>query len=123
MKITKKFTYALNIIQEVSLSTESVNSQTVATKYNLSQPFVTIIMRELRNSGILVSKKGPGGGYKLNKSLQSIKVIDLFNAVNEEFHQASLFLNESNTCKKFLEELDFCLDDVAFRPIEEFFRG
>jgi Rrf2 family protein len=120
MKITKKFTYALNILEQLGKN-ESVTAQFVASNCSLSKNFVTIIMRDLKNSNILSSKKGPGGGYFLSKELEEITVGEVFNSVNEDFKQSGLFVNESSSCKKFFDDFDNHILKISERPVASYF--
>jgi Rrf2 family protein len=46
----------------------------IATKNNISKKFLDAILLELRNTGILRSKKGPGGGYALARPSSEIMI-------------------------------------------------
>jgi Rrf2 family protein len=45
----------------------------IAKKSNISKKFLDAILSELRNAGIVESKKGPGGGYMLARAPRAIK--------------------------------------------------
>ena len=46
----------------------------IATKNNISKKFLDAILLELRNTGVLRSKKGPGGGYALARPSSEIMI-------------------------------------------------
>lgn len=46
----------------------------IATSNNISKKFLDAILLELRNTGILRSKKGPGGGYALARPSSEIMI-------------------------------------------------
>ncbi|MBB3769872.1 Rrf2 family protein [Angulomicrobium tetraedrale] len=52
----------------------SAMGQEIATANNIPKKFLDAILLELRNAGMLRSKKGPGGGYALAKTPREIRV-------------------------------------------------
>jgi len=45
----------------------------IARKSNIPKKFLDAILSELRNAGIVESKRGPGGGFRLARSPRAIK--------------------------------------------------
>lgn len=82
--ISKKTKYALNALVYLARqnSKEPVLISAVAKSEKIPQKFLEQILLELKNNGILQSKKGKGGGYSLRLPAQEImlgKVIRLFD--------------------------------------------
>ncbi|GLK69966.1 Rrf2 family transcriptional regulator [Ancylobacter dichloromethanicus] len=48
--------------------------QEIATANNIPKKFLDAILLELRNAGMLRSKKGPGGGYALSRTPREIRI-------------------------------------------------
>jgi Rrf2 family protein len=74
--LTNKGKYGLKaIIHLARLEVgEIVQVAEIARQNNISKKFLDAILLDLRNAGMLRSKKGPGGGYALAKPASSIKV-------------------------------------------------
>ncbi|OLP45997.1 RrF2 family transcriptional regulator [Rhizobium oryziradicis] len=74
--LTKKGKYGLKaLVYLAQLSpSETAFVADIASKNNISKKFLDTILLELRNGGILRSKKGPGGGYALSKPASEIFV-------------------------------------------------
>lgn len=53
---------------------ETAHVADIAAANNTSKKFLDVILLDLRNAGLLFSKKGPGGGYALAKPARNIKV-------------------------------------------------
>ena len=53
---------------------ETAQIAEIAQRNNISKKFLDAILLDLRNAGMLRSKKGPGGGYALAKPARSIEV-------------------------------------------------
>lgn len=74
--LTKKGKYGLKALAHLALLApgESAFVAEIAAKNNISKKFLDAILLELRNDGILRSKKGPGGGYSLAKPASEINI-------------------------------------------------
>jgi Rrf2 family protein len=74
--ISKKSKYALNALVHLSrrFGEGPLLISTIAEEENIPQKFLENILLELRNSGILGSKKGKGGGYYLRKPPEEVSV-------------------------------------------------
>ncbi|HET8962836.1 MAG TPA: Rrf2 family transcriptional regulator [Chitinophagales bacterium] len=54
----------------------------LAEQENIPRKFLEIILLELKNEGILISKMGKGGGYTLAKSPSKIKIGQVVRALD-----------------------------------------
>ncbi|MFL5730456.1 MAG: RrF2 family transcriptional regulator [Cytophagaceae bacterium] len=71
--LTKKSKYALKALLYLAKNEEQlVQISELSTKENIPQKFLENILLELRNHGILYSKRGKDGGYKLGKTPEEI---------------------------------------------------
>ena len=85
MKITSKGEYALKALIELAIDYERGNTVTlisdVARRKKIPQKYLEQILLSLRNAGILVSKRGVGGGYSLSRSPENICLGEIIRAV------------------------------------------
>lgn len=74
--LTNKGKYGLKAIVHLARldAGETAQVADIARKNNISKKFLDAILLDLRNAGMLRSKKGPGGGYALAKPARMIKV-------------------------------------------------
>lgn len=74
--LTNKGKYGLKAIIHLAKleAGETAQVADIAQKNNISKKFLDAILLDLRNAGMLRSKKGPGGGYALAKPARTIKV-------------------------------------------------
>lgn len=79
MRVTKKSGYGLIAMAELADSYNSRFTSTteIANKYDLPQPFLEKIMRELKNAGLVGVKRGRNGGYELEKPPEEISIKDV----------------------------------------------
>lgn len=82
--LTKKGKYGLKALIHLAKlePNETAFVADIASQNNISKKFLDTILLELRNGGILRSKKGPGGGYALSKPAtqifvgQAVRILD-----------------------------------------------
>lgn len=74
--LTKKGKYGLKAMAHLALLApgDSAFVADIAARNNISKKFLDAILLELRNDGLLRSKKGPGGGYSLARPAGEITV-------------------------------------------------
>ena len=85
MKITNKSEYALKALIELAIEHGRGNTVTlitdVARRKNIPQKYLEQILLNLKNTGILVSKRGVGGGYSLSRPPEDISLGEIIRAV------------------------------------------
>ena len=74
--LTKKGKYGLKALVDLARLEpgETAFVSEIALRNNIPKKFLDTILLELRNAGILRSKKGPGGGYALSQSAANIRI-------------------------------------------------
>lgn len=60
-----------------------VSLSEISRRQDLSLPYLEQLFVKLRRAGIVTSVRGPGGGYKLAKSPEAIRVSEILEAVDE----------------------------------------
>jgi len=60
-----------------------VNLTELSNRQNLSIHYLEQLFVKLRRAGLVKSVRGPGGGYKLAKSPESIRITEILEAVDE----------------------------------------
>lgn len=85
MKLTTKGRYAVTALVDMAIHGQNrpVTVKELADRQSIPQPYLEQLTGLLRAKGILVSLKGPGGGYIFAQSLDKITVADIISAVNE----------------------------------------
>lgn len=77
--LSKKTKYAISAL--VTLARQEKDNpmliSKIASESNVPKKFLEQILLELRNAGLLKSKKGAGGGYYLGKSAEEIKLVQV----------------------------------------------
>ena len=63
-------------------SPEPVLVREIADKSRVPRQSLAKILHALRNKGLVRSTKGPGGGYRLSRAGQSMRVVEVIEAVD-----------------------------------------
>jgi Rrf2 family protein len=81
MRISKKSVYALKALIELAINREKGVDVTlindIAERENIPPRYLEHILLNLKNSGILLSKRGVGGGYTLSRAPEKISLRDV----------------------------------------------
>jgi Rrf2 family protein len=83
MRLSKKTEYALRALTYAARFPEGTTFQIrdLAEKNGIPKKFLELILLELKNAGILSSRRGVGGGYLLARrpdSIRSSEIIEVF---------------------------------------------
>ena len=81
---SKKCEYALQAILLMAASEHDCiyPAEEISKKLNIPKEFISKILQSLTESGMIESKKGKAGGFKLAKHPSKIKLIDIVEAVD-----------------------------------------
>ena len=82
--LTKKGKYGLKAMIDLASLDKGQTAfvSDIAARNNIPKKFLDAILLELRNEGMLRSKKGPGGGYALSKPASDIYIGQVIRALD-----------------------------------------
>jgi len=74
--LTAKGKYSLKALAHLAMLAPGATTQAIdiAESNNIPKKFLDAILGELRNAGIVHSRKGPGGGYSLARAPHEIRI-------------------------------------------------
>ncbi len=83
IRISTRGRYALRAMVDLALHAdeEPVLRQDIAERQGISTDYVAQLFRRLRAAGLVKGVKGPGGGYRLARDAETIRVGDVVRAV------------------------------------------
>lgn len=106
--ISMKCKYGLKAIMNIARKNDYVHILTVSEEEHIPHKFLQGILVELKNNGLLLSKKGKDGGYKLNKPTNEItfgEVIRILDGpiapircASERFYERCEECEDEETC-------------------------
>ena len=85
MRLTTKGRFAVTAMMDVAMHGGSgpVTLAAVSGRQRISLSYLEQLFGKLRRSGLVESVRGPGGGYRLARSPETISVADVIVAVDE----------------------------------------
>ncbi|MBF5002107.1 Rrf2 family transcriptional regulator [Nocardia sp. BSTN01] len=82
MHISARIDYAVRILLEIARAqSNSVKAETIATAQDISPKILESIAAQLRRADLVVSRRGPDGGYRLARTAGEISIADVIRAV------------------------------------------
>lgn len=101
MKVTTKGQYAIEIIVDLALRSESKQLESlknIADRRSLSEKYLERIIKPLKEKGIVKSVRGVNGGYCLGKARDELSVLEIVTAVEGQLAPVSCLTRKSD-CK------------------------
>jgi Rrf2 family transcriptional regulator, cysteine metabolism repressor len=100
MKITYKGDYALKAILDLALhyNAELVTSQDMAKRIDAPPKFLEQVLLELRKGGLIESRRGKIGGYRLSKSPDRITLGEVVRLVDGDIEPISCAKEKYTDC-------------------------
>ena len=85
MKLSTKGRYAMVALSDIALQPEGtlVSLGDIATRQSVSLPYLEQLFVRLRRAGLVTSVRGPGGGYRLARAAETIRIAEVLEAVDE----------------------------------------
>jgi Rrf2 family protein len=84
VRISAKIDYSLRAAAELAAAPQGdwIRSESIAQAQDISVPFLLNILAELRAAGIVDSRRGSEGGYRLARPAGSITLADVVRAID-----------------------------------------
>ncbi|MEW5825660.1 MAG: Rrf2 family transcriptional regulator [Candidatus Bipolaricaulota bacterium] len=120
MHLTKRASYGLIAAVELARAApgEPVSAAWIAERYGLPAPFIEKILRRLRQTGVVTSRQGRGGGYALAEPPAALSVRRVLEALGERLDLVDC-LGTLPACHL----AGACPTQDAWRDLNERFRG
>lgn len=85
MKLSTKGRYAMVALADLALAGEGdrVSLAEVSRRQAVSLPYLEQLFVKLRRAGLVEAARGPGGGYRLARAPEAIRVSEVLEAVEE----------------------------------------
>src|SRR5438105_4520077 len=99
MKMSRASTYAVHALAHLAEHDDNrpVASHEVAQARGIPEKFLLKVLKPLVNARILVSLKGPNGGYRLAKPANKITLLEVIEAVDGPVRSAVPLIEGKST--------------------------
>src|SRR2546425_7602047 len=84
MKLTRASSYALHAVVYMAAQkqTKPIASHNIARARGIPERFLLKVLKPLADRRILISMKGPNGGYRLARPAEKITLLEIVEAVD-----------------------------------------
>lgn len=130
LKISNKSDYALKAILDLCYrydSGETTSIFDISKRQNIPDMFLEQIMLLLKKSGVVLSKRGKGGGFLLNKNPKEIVIGEILRVVEGPIEPDALKYSQPNKSydqivfqevwQKVTQAISDIVDSVSFADI------
>jgi Rrf2 family protein len=102
MKISTKGRYALRMMIDIARQNtgEWISIKDISERQGISLKYLEQIVTSLTRSGLLISSRGPQGGYMLAKHPETITVADIFNVLEGPIEISDCVIEDESNCSK-----------------------
>ncbi len=85
MRLTTKGRYAVTAMLDLALHSQSgpITLSEISQRQGISLSYLEQLFARLRKNGLVLSTRGPGGGYRLSRGATEIAVVEVITAVDE----------------------------------------
>ncbi|MCR4324078.1 MAG: Rrf2 family transcriptional regulator [Candidatus Curtissbacteria bacterium] len=91
-RLSTKADYGLILLSSLKHSKGgNISIATIASKNQISPKFLSQIASELKKAGVLSSKEGIRGGYRLAKKPENIKILDVLQILDGDLVKGECF--------------------------------
>ncbi len=85
MRLTTKGRYAVTALLDLAInqSNGTISLADISSRQEISLSYLEQLFSKLRRRGLVISVRGPGGGYRLAVDTNDINIADIVDAVDE----------------------------------------
>jgi len=100
MKLTSKGRYAVMAMADLAKNDlrEPISLSEISVRQGISLSFLEQLFLRLKKSNLVLSSRGPNGGYTLSKSPEEIKLSSIIKAVDEKIKTVKCKKNSKKGC-------------------------
>ncbi len=105
--LTKKTKYAIKALIMLGKNADQapLHISEIAAQEKIPEKYLGAILGELRNAGLIYSRKGAGGGYLLSKKPEDISLVQILRLTDGPIAMVSCAsLNYYHKCEECLDE-------------------
>ena len=122
MRITSRGRYAVLAMVDIAKhgGASPCSLSHISVRQNISLSYLEQIFNDLKKAKLVCSQRGPGGGYKLSKKSSKIRILEIFEAIDEKIKTTACGNDPNSTCSgngkkclthNFWEELESVIGD------------
>ncbi|MCR4861917.1 MAG: Rrf2 family transcriptional regulator [Ruminococcus sp.] len=119
MRISTKVECGIIALLDIALNTHDENTvkvNAISKRNNISAKYLEQILPLLKQSELIISVKGSNGGYRLSRSLGTITLYEIVNALDRSI------LSSSEFSKELEQNATDAIEKCLWRPMTSYLR-
>ena len=98
MRLSTKSRYAVTSLLDMVMHSDQgpVSLADISVRQGISLSYLEQLFAKMRRNKLVVSTRGPGGGYSLGNSPQDVCIADVISAVDEKMQVANKDINQDS---------------------------
>ncbi|CAH2030462.1 RrF2 family transcriptional regulator [Trichlorobacter ammonificans] len=127
MRLSTKSRYGLRALFDMAYNcgTQSAQVQDISRRQQISPRYLEQIFQNLKQAGILKSKRGPNGGYSLARTPDQITVLEIIKATEQDVLMVDC-AGEGKRSKRRKNECPFegnCVTQTVWKDANDLLEG
>lgn len=121
MKLTAKGEYALRLVLHLASSKEKelVKLSVISDKEDISLAYLHQLVKNLKKDGILISTRGPNGGYSLGRDAKDITILQVLASSGEKIKSFELASKGTTANEKKVRKFFLDLDNEVLKALDK----
>ena len=115
MRLSTKSRYAVTSLIDMVMHSDTgpVSLADISIRQGISLSYLEQLFAKMRRNKLVVSTRGPGGGYSLENSPESVCIADIIKAVDEEMNITNKDVMDGST------NFEPCLTEKLWEELSE----
>lgn len=103
MKISTSARYGIRVMLDIACHSQqnAVGRQVIADRQQVTSEYIAQIARKLTQAGLLETLRGPGGGYRLGRAADLIRLGDIYHAVEGPVAVVPCVSDANSCCRSY----------------------
>ena len=115
MRLSTKSRYAVTSLIDMVMHSDTgpVSLADISVRQGISLSYLEQLFAKMRRNKLVVSTRGPGGGYSLENTPEAVCIADIIRAVDEEMNVTNKDVMDGST------DFEPCLTEMLWEELSE----
>ena len=99
----KRLHYLIKVLIFFSFTEKKTSSiKEISKRLDISEKVLEQVLLLLKNKDVLISKRGPGGGYKLSRNVSDMTIMDIIDLTGQKMR---IFSKSDNIRERIIDKI------------------
>ena len=115
LRLSEGTAIALHAIVYINNKKDPATVKEISAKFGISDNHLSKVLQRFVKEGVLVSEKGPKGGFSINEMYKNMSLMDVYELLEGKFQcHKCLFSNKDGDC------IECIMSDIVTKMEKEF---